>query len=109
MQGRHEGGEGCWSHLLAERAHEEGMDQPGQSLCSRPAHTRKGGAYGLVDLLCSPDAHTRPIVFLARWCSSKRAVGDQSSPAPEKTRASLEGLLRSNRCGGWVKKIAQGW
>src|SRR4029079_9427349 len=47
----------------------------------RPGRDR---AYGLVDLLCSPNAHTRPIVLLGWRCSSKRAVGDQSSPAPKR-------------------------
>src|SRR5687768_15193615 len=32
-----------------------------------------------VDLLCSPNAHTRSIVFLERRYSSKRAVGDQTA------------------------------
>ena len=30
------------------------------------------------DLLCSPNAHARSIVFLDRRCSSKRALGGQS-------------------------------
>jgi len=37
----------------------------------------------VVDLLCSPNAHTRSIVFLDRRCSSKRAVGDQQTLHPE--------------------------
>ena len=39
------------------------------------AWLRKTGA-GLVDLLCSPNAHTRSIVLLGSRCSSKRALGD---------------------------------
>ena len=95
MQGRHEGGEGCSSHLLAERAHEEGMDQPGQSLCSRPAHTRLDGCEA-VGLSCSPDPHTRTIVFSERRCSSRRAVRGQSASIPKREQASLEGCFKRN-------------
>jgi hypothetical protein len=42
-----------------------------------------------VDLPCSPNAHTRSIVFSERRCSSKRAVGDQSAHAHEKRRSKL--------------------
>jgi hypothetical protein len=49
-----------------------------------------------VDLLCSPNAHTRPIVFLNWRCSSKRAVGDQSALAPKGNEACKEMIDR--RC-----------
>src|SRR5262245_55426196 len=45
---------------------------------SRRAHVGKLDMEA-VGLLCSPNAHTRSIVFLERRCSSKRAVGDQSA------------------------------
>jgi len=56
-------------------------------LCSPKAHTRVRGARA-VGLLCSPNAHARSIVFAESRCSSKRAVGDQSAlPRRENERA----------------------
>jgi hypothetical protein len=62
----------------------------------RPRHTRSEGVRA-VDLLCSPNAHTRPIVLLDSRCSSKRAVGDQISPRPKREQASLEGAFKHAR------------
>ncbi|HEY7129348.1 MAG TPA: hypothetical protein VH332_06725, partial [Nitrospira sp.] len=51
------------------------------------------GAYGLVDLLCSPNARTRSIVLLDRRRSSKRAIGDQSAHAPKKETSKLGRII----------------
>jgi hypothetical protein len=68
-------------------------DKPHDSVV---AWLRKTRAYGLVDLLCSPNAHTRSIDFLERRCSSKRASRRSIQPRPEEIRASLEGACRSS-------------
>src|SRR5690242_8249294 len=47
---------------------------------------------GLGSFLCSPGAHTRPIVFSERRCSSKRAVGSYLAH-PEKGRTSKLGRI----------------
>ncbi len=82
---------------------ERGLARPAS--CARGTrHTGNGGAYGLVDLHCSPNAHTRPIVLLGRRCSSKRAVGDQSSPAPNRAQRAWKTLLR--RCLSGIRRVA---
>src|SRR6476646_3106944 len=47
---------------------------------------------GLGSFLCSPNAHARPIVFLDRRCSSKRAVGSHLAH-PEEGRTSKLGRM----------------
>src|SRR5688500_13887868 len=80
--------------LLAQRAHQKGGMWEAVRLRCSPKE-RRGAAWSVlvladrdtpesegvraVDLLCSPNAHTRPIVLLDSRCSSKRAVGDQSA------------------------------
>ena len=71
---------------------------------------RNGGGMRAGDLLCSPNAHTGPIIFLERRCASKRALGDQPALPLKKTRASLEGALKAVLA--WVRRTsrrAQGW
>src|SRR5688572_5619458 len=67
-----------WSLVLAQRPH-----RIGGSAWSVPVladrDTPESEGVRAVDLLCSPNAHTRPIVLLDSRCSSKRAVGDQSA------------------------------
>jgi hypothetical protein len=65
-----------YSREMREEADKQAALASGQSPAGRrkPPYRRFGRP---VDLLCSPNAHTRSIVFLDRRCSSKRSVGDQ--------------------------------
>ena len=123
-----ERGGAAWSILvLAQGAHQScgGMpcvslfDLPGRSANVSPGGTCAQVRTRAVGLSCSPNAHTRPIVFIERRCSSKRAVRDQSALIPrggwrEDTYFQLPGSERVNDCkaiGGWraVKTIARDW
>ena len=70
----------------------------------------------LVDLLCSPNAHARPIVFLECRCSSNARSWRSIQRRPKEKRASLEGpsYASSNTAypSPWEKSAsrrAQGW
>ena len=64
------------------------------------------------DLLCSPNAHARSIVFLDRRCSSKRALGGQSvlplrkMEKPQEVCSSL-GKAHVSTCAGWEGEKAR--
>ena len=54
----------------------------------------------VVDLLCSPNAHTRSNLFLESRCSSKRAVGDQSALALERNEQAWKDHYIKRKGGG---------
>jgi len=57
-----------------------------------------------VDLLCSPNAHTRSIVFSGWRCSSKRAVGDSISPRPRGKRTRTGSSKGGNALRAWAPR-----
>jgi hypothetical protein len=100
------------SPVLAERAHHNKMDQPGQSLCSRKAAHQTNRIFRKAVLL---HARTFGLTQAAPWEMNERAwvsarpgvrgvgrvrivraVGDQSSPAPD--HSSLITLHSSPNC-----------
>jgi hypothetical protein len=79
------------------------------SPCARGRrHTRNKDGSPPTLVLCSPNAHAMPIIFLDRGrCSSKGAVGPAWLPLhQEETQASFEGAF--NRAHVWLIQAALG-
>jgi hypothetical protein len=101
--------------MLAERAHQIWVDQPGQSLVlAKRAH----GINRISGLAVLIHARTFGLIQAAPYekeqasferlldGSSKRAAGDQTSPVPERVRASLEGPFIAG-ARRWAKRTSR--